>query len=267
MDPFPYRLVPYMRSTRNLRFSDRFLPHKKMKAAIKRASEKGSSTQVVKKARSQTTTTSKKNVNRNYTSVNLGLGFPKRVVCTLKYAGYRDLTSGSGLHATYRYSCNGLYDPDITGTGHQPMYFDNLMAIYDHYTVIGSKLVLKVVPKSATQGPGAVAVFVNDSTSQTMQNVGNAFEQSSGTDVKLLAPGQSNPLVITKTWSAKRTFGGSVLGNDNLQGTAAANPTEQSYYDIVFQDLTTTPTSATVQIFVELEFTAVFDELKQQDQQ
>lgn len=237
-----------------------------MKQAIKRAAEKGTSTQVVKKSRSQQKT-KKKNVPRNLTSVNLGVGFPKRVVCTLKYAGYRDLTSSTGLHNTYRFSCNGLYDPDITGTGHQPMYFDNLLSIYDHYTVIGSKMVLKVVPKSATQGPGAIGIFVNDSTSQTMQQVGNVFEQSSGTETRLLAPGQSNPLYIVKTWSAKQTFGGSILGNDNLQGTATTNPTEQSYFDIVYQDLSTSPTSATVQLFIELEFTAVFDELKQQDQQ
>lgn len=238
-----------------------------MKAAIKRASERGTSTQVVKKSRSQQKTSSKKNVPRNLTSVNLGVGFPKRVVCTLKYAGYRDLTSSTGLYATYRYSCNGLYDPDITGTGHQPMYFDNLMSIYNHYTVIGSKITVKVVPKSATQGPGALAVFVNDSASTNMTNIGNVFEQSSGSQTRLLAPGQSGPLVIVKTWSAKQTFGGSILGNDDLQGNVGANPVEQSYYDIVYQDLTTSPTTATVQVFVELEYTAVFDEIKEQNQQ
>lgn len=238
-----------------------------MKAAIKRASEKGTSTQVVKKARPQQKTSSKKNVPRNLTSVNLGLGLPKRVVTTLRYAGYRDLTSTSGLHNTYRYSCNGIYDPDITGAGHQPMYFDTLMAIYNHYTVIGSKIVVKVVPKSATQGPGAFGVFINDANTSTMQQVGNVYEQSSGTDIKLIAPGQSSPLYVSKTWSAKQTFGGSILGNDDLQGSASANPVEQSYYDIVYQDLTTSPTTATVQLFIELQYTVVFDELKQLDQQ
>lgn len=238
-----------------------------MKAAVKRAAEKGTSKQAIVKRGKTASKLKTKNVPRNLTSVNLGVGFPKRVVITLKYAGYRDLTSTSGLHNTYRYSCNGLYDPDITGAGHQPLYFDTLMAIYNHYTVIGSKIVVKAVPKSATQGPGAFAVFVNDSATSTMQQVGNVFEQSSGTDTKLIAPGQSGPLYVVKTWSAKQTFGGSILGNDDLQGGVSSNPVEQSYYDIVFQDLTTSPTTATIQLFVELQYTVVFDELKQLDQQ
>lgn len=239
-----------------------------MKAAIKRASEQGSSKQaVVKRSKLAARSKTKKNVPRNYTSVNLGLGFPKRVVSTLKYVGFRDLESTLGVVGTYRLSCNGLFDPDITGTGHQPMYFDNLTAIYDHYTVIGSKLTLKVSPKAAGQGPGAVAIFINDDTSTNIINIGNAVEQSSGTAARLIAPGQNEPQVLVKRWSAKQTFGGSILGNDNLQGTAAANPTEQSFFDICYQDLTSTPTSSSVQLWFELEFTAVFDELKDQAQQ
>lgn len=237
-----------------------------MKTAVKRASEKGTAKQaIVKKGKFATKV--KKNVPRNLTSVNLGLGFPKRVVCTHKYVGFRDLTSTTGLVGTYRFSCNGMFDPDSTGVGHQPMYFDNLTAIYDHYTVIGSKLTLKVVPKNVTQGPGAVAVFVNDDTSTAITNIGTAVEQSSGTSALLLPVGQSVPLTVTKYWSAKKTFGGSILGNDNLQGNASADPTESQFYDICYQDIGTGSASSTIQLWVEIEYTAVWDELRDQAQQ
>lgn len=237
-----------------------------MKTAVKRAAVKGTAKQaIVKKGKFATKV--KKNVPRNLTSVNLGLGFPKRVVCTHKYVGFRDLTSTTGLVGTYRFSCNGMFDPDSTGVGHQPMYFDNLTAIYDHYTVIGSKLTLKVVPKNVTQGPGAVAVFVNDDTSTVITNIGTAVEQSSGTSALLLPVGQSVPLTVTKYWSAKKTFGGSILGNDNLQGNASADPTESQFYDICYQDIGTGSATSTVQLWVEIEYTAVWDELRDQAQQ
>lgn len=235
-----------------------------MKSAIKRAAQKGTSTQVVKKARQQQKTLSKRNVPRNLTSVNLGIGFPKRLVATLKYGGTFTITSTNSLAGFYQFSCNGLYDPNITGTGHQPMYFDNLMAVYDHYTVIGSKVTATVVPNSASDGPGAFSIFINDDTTTSAGTfISDVSEQSSGTPITVLPIGQSMPLKVVKTWSAKQTFGGSVLGNDNLQGTASANPLEQSYYQFAYQDLRAAGTS-TVTVIVNIEYTAVFDELKDQ---
>lgn len=237
-----------------------------MKTAIKRAAAQGTSRQAKKGKSSLSQKTRLRNVPRNLTTVNLGVGFPKRLCLTQKYVAFPSITSTLGVLGSYRFSCNGLFDPDITSTGHQPLYFANLSAIYDHYTVIGSKITVRFVPLSDTQGPAAAAIFVNDDTTLSVTNVGNAMEQSSGTTAVLLPVGQSVPLVITKTWSAKKTFGGSILGNDNLQGTVAANPTEQSYYEIIYQDLNTAQTS-TVKCIVELQYTAVWDELKDLAQQ
>ena len=33
--------------------------------------------------------------------------------------------------------------PNHTGVGHQPLYFDQLMTIYNHYIVIGAKITVK----------------------------------------------------------------------------------------------------------------------------
>lgn len=240
-----------------------------MKAAIKRAAEKGTSSQITKRSRQASKASAKsKNVLRNNTSVNLGLGFPKRLQITHKYVALdRTITSTLGVFGFYRFSCNGLFDPDITGTGHQPMYFDTVGSVYDHYTVIGSKLTVRVVPAVAGQGPGALGVFINDDTTSNIISLGNAMEQSSGTRALLMPIGQSVPLVLTKTWSAKQTFGGSILGNDNLQGTIATNPSEQSYYDIVYQDLNGVAATSTVNIVVELEYITIWDELKDLAQQ
>lgn len=198
----------------------------------------------------------------NLTSVNLGLGFPKRLTCTLKYTGTHTLTSTAGSVAVQRYSCNGLFDPDITNAGHQPLYFDNLMAIYNHYTVIGSKITVRLCPASATTGPGLFAMFQNDDTSSSAISVGQVSEQTLSSVVKLLPVGQSDSVTTGLTWSAKKTFGGSVLGNDNLQGTVGANPTEQSYYELRYSDAGAG--NSAILVIAEVQYTAVFDEIKDQ---
>ena len=49
---------------------------------------------------------------------------------------------------------NSLFDPDFTGTGHQPYYFDQFATIYQRYTVIGSKLTATFTPiPAAINGP------------------------------------------------------------------------------------------------------------------
>lgn len=48
----------------------------------------------------------------------------------------------------WQFAANGCYDPDVTGTGHQPMYFDNFAAVYQKYRVRYSKISVTVVNHS-----------------------------------------------------------------------------------------------------------------------
>lgn len=34
------------------------------------------------------------------------------------------------------FRANGIFDPDVTGTGHQPLYRDQVADLYTNYTVI-----------------------------------------------------------------------------------------------------------------------------------
>ena len=70
-------------------------------------------------------------------------GFPDTLQTTLRYQETLSLSSSSGALFGYVYNLNGLYDPNHTGTGHQPLYFDQLMTIYNHYIVIGAKITVK----------------------------------------------------------------------------------------------------------------------------
>lgn len=197
---------------------------------------------------------------RNRVSVPVGLGFPKRMVMTHKYTEYFNLVATNGVFNSYFFSCNGMFDPNITGGGHQPLYFDQMTGIYRHYTVIGSKIIAKVTPLAATNAPISFGMIINDDTTITSSDVRTMAEQSSSK--KLLIPPSSNDTyTLTNKWSAKKTFGGSILGNDALQGSSAANPTEQSYYNFWIDAGFSTTQTQTLVVEATVYYIAVWDEL------
>lgn len=195
----------------------------------------------------------------NRTSVPVGLGFPKRMVMTHKYCEFVEVTSTLGVIQKKQISCNGMYQPDAGG--HKPMYFNQMIALYDHYTVIGSKVKITAIPKAANEDAVFVGIYKDDdSTTSNITGISVLNENTSGT-VRLLAPNANNPVRFSKKWSAKKTFGGSILGNDNLQGNASGNPTEQTFYTLAVQ--TATAADATVIFNIEVTYIAVWDELKE----
>lgn len=52
---------------------------------------------------------------------------------------------GAGGSNVWNFSFNNLYDTNSTGTGHQPMYFDNYSQLYDRYKVSFAKITVTVV--------------------------------------------------------------------------------------------------------------------------
>ena len=66
-------------------------------------------------------------------------GFPDEFITTIRYVDVYTLTSASNGIAKQYMRMNSLFDPDQTGTGHQPYYFDQFAALYNRYTVLGSK--------------------------------------------------------------------------------------------------------------------------------
>ena len=69
----------------------------------------------------------------------------------LLYSDNRVITPTAAAATAYVYSANGLYDPDITGAGHQPMSFDQLIGMYEHYTVQSGKITVNFVNENANE--------------------------------------------------------------------------------------------------------------------
>lgn len=193
---------------------------------------------------------------------NNGLGFPRQIKTTLKYTETLKLTAASGVFTTYFFSANGAYDPNITGTGHQPMYFDQYAALYNHYTVIGSRITVRVLQDSATAVGCRVGLLQTDDSSYAGTADMDQIDEASMGRFRYMGVGLDHSINLGQRWSAKKTFGGSVLGNDNLQGSSSSNPTEQSYYMFCIQGLSGASTTPTLHCTFEIEYIMIWDELK-----
>lgn len=195
--------------------------------------------------------------------VSLGKGFPKKLTMTHKY--YENISAGfsstTGAINSYLFSCNSLFDPNITGTGHQPMFFDQMSAIYDHYVVIGSKCKFIVTPETTTTNTSRCAAYIDDNGTVTTTSLDAIAEQTQGKGVKYFLAGNNNYQTLNLNWSAKKFYGKSVLANADLKGSASTSPNEQSYYVIAVQadDVATIGFNFTV----EIEYIAVWMELKE----
>jgi len=204
------------------------------------------------------TTTRAKKKTPIYTAVKGKFGaqaFPKQLNNTVRYVDWLavPLTGGLGY---WQMSCNGLYDPNITGTGSQPAYFDQLKAIYNHYTVLRSKAKFTCI--SPVNTTTLITLYIDDDASiNTSPYKSSMLETAHSLMANTTVSG---PIVLYNTWDAVKYFGPNPQANDNLQGTSSSNPTEQSYYTLVLGDVAAT-TGQNVSVLVEIEYYVVWDEL------
>lgn len=185
--------------------------------------------------------------------------FPKMKKVVHTYVDTVSFGSATTSPAFYLFSCNNLYDPDYTGTGHQPMYFDQLTALYDHYCVIGSKISVTFnLVTGATYTPEAVGIYIEDDTSVTPNQNPSQMEQSGAVSYVFTPNTQTARLSLG--WSARKYFGKSPLANTELQGTSTTGPTEQSYYSLWFHPIDNS--ANTVYATVKIEYITIWKELK-----
>ena len=197
----------------------------------------------------------------------LPLGFPKTMKIRHKYVDEITLDPGVGGIANHTYSANGMYDTDITGTGHQPLYFDQMGLIYDHYTVLGSQIKITYLPNSSSeQTPATFGVFLDDDSTFSYLTSTHILEGGQPMSKFNLAGARANrsgkPVSITLGYSTNKFFGvKNPVGQDNYQGTTSANPTEKAYFQI-WADAVSTNDPGLAVFMIEIEYTVVWSEKK-----
>lgn len=205
---------------------------------------------------------------RNRYSRMINSPFAIRTFRTLRYCQQISINPASGTAGYYTFRANSLYDPDYTGTGHQPLYFDQLMSIYNHYQVFGAKITFKVFNSTNTT-PYVMGIKLDDSsTIAGSLNTAEAILEQNRVLRKLVsnpANATGRDTQCTMYFNAPKFFGidrKAFAGNPIYRGNDSNNPQEDAYFQCFIA-----PTNglADLQAFdcqVEITFYSMFSEPK-----
>lgn len=194
-------------------------------------------------------------------TVSIGNSFPSKMVVNHKYREYVYITNTSGSLANYNFAANGIYDPNLTGTGHQPSYYDTLAAIYGHYHVIGAKIKVTFIPADTGNSPLVVGILQNDDATNSNTAYSAIMEQPLTKHKILSNGGVDTKQVVTMKWSARKTFGKGIMANNSLQGTTITNPSELTVFNIFTQPLDLVSNNSCYAL-VELEYLTIWNEIR-----
>lgn len=181
--------------------------------------------------------------------------FPPKFRCTLRYVEADARTVGALGTTARAFSCNGIYDPDVSGTGTQPLYFDQLMSIYGTYHVEKSRMTFKATGQVSN---AIEKVCFIDSSTAALTTIGSATMRP-GARVTVGTPSVGPLEDQVLYWDCKRYHGNDSIDNVSLQGSASANPTDQEYFITSFTDMS--GGGCTMYVSIMIEYTVVFSNL------
>ncbi len=107
-------------------------------------------------------------------------GFPDRMAVKLKYQQKLLLSVTAGVPRVQVFRGNDCFDPDFTGTGHQPNGYDQWSAFYSYQTVVASSIRAQVYSSSSGLIPSGLEWVIFPATLSTTLSSGdvtNAREQ------------------------------------------------------------------------------------------
>lgn len=184
--------------------------------------------------------------------------FQERRKCMLRYVENSvSATSTAGSVGSYVMSANGLFDPNITGTGHQPAGFDQMMASYNHYHGVKSRISVLFRNSSATY---PVVMISRAASAVPVTNQVQLLEEGNYVRTALMPTGVQGSWKRLSMDMDVRKFGGvdDILDRTDYQGDVAANPVEQVYF--IIQVFTEDFTTATVNLDIVIEYDSWFTE-------
>lgn len=170
--------------------------------------------------------------------------------------------SAGSIAGEHYFSCNGLYDPNITGVGHQPMGYDSLVPIFDHWVVIASKINFWFKSIDPTN-PQLVTLSVDDDIT-LIPGIDQRIENGTAR-WKLLAPNsnsagdQIHQMSMSCNPNKFLTIP-NPIGNSQVEGSSGANPSEQCFYCISCAPTGSSIDAVGIECTVIIDYTAVWYE-------
>lgn len=184
--------------------------------------------------------------------------FAQRYITKMKYSEAFAI-GGSGPQAQ-RMNLNSVYDPNATGTGHQPYGHDTLAAIYNRYRVISCSYVISAVD-TAGRYIQLAALPANEnvltlSTSEMRENPRCKYIiQAPQASMRMLKGKVYLPSLVGRSKSQ-------YMADDRYQAAVGSSPSEAAILNIFIQDMADGLNVLNTSLNVTLEYTVEWFDVK-----
>jgi len=166
---------------------------------------------------------------------------PPILKAKLRYSCQFEANHAAGAPNHYEFRANGMYDPEVAAGGHQPFGFDQLMARYQHFTVVYATCKAQFLqtsenfnsvwklfaykeagtPASMWSSGGANGLNEMSIQSTTIIGAANQMKESHRDTTSIF-------LNVPKMMGVKS--GADLVSGGEYSGTEAADPTHQCYF-------------------------------------
>ena len=184
--------------------------------------------------------------------------FPTRMVAKLRYCETITLSSSLLSIQNANFACNSIYDPNLSGSGHQPYGHDTYSNIYNQYTVLASTLKMTVVRANDSSRALTYGVGIEDSISSSLANTTWAERPTYKIACGNQGNASSKPLYCT--WDRKKRFPSPDVYR-TLSAPFGSNPSEIEIFNIFVEDPSGTNLGSSVNVLIEIDYTVECYEL------
>ena len=182
---------------------------------------------VRRRPRNQRRNNRNNNSNR-VSSISFGPAIvPDRAIVHLKYT--EDITRAPGASVDeYIFSGNGVFDPNVTGTGGQPAGYDQWCAFYGRYLVLGSTISIKAWDNSTTNNL-VMSVFPTDTTGGVSTVIDSISQPYARWNIMNYGGGYAI-LKLRNGISTSKVWGKDCRYDDLFAAATGAQPSNQWYW-------------------------------------
>lgn len=159
---------------------------------------------------------------------------------------------------------NGMFDPEVAVGGHQPMAFDEMGALYNHFTVTKAHICVTAINSSGYN----MIMVLNTYPNSTFPSTTDDALEYPGAVWRVVQTDNTNGAsqsmaTLKKSCDMSKYFNKprSQLINSSLyRGTIAADPTEQAYFTFSAQNMTGTEDPLAIELNIVVTYEAVWTE-------
>lgn len=161
--------------------------------------------------------------------------FSQRYICKMKYAEVRQVSGpiGGGL-VQYNWNLNSIFDPNLSGIGHQPYGHDTMSDIYNRYRVFRVDYAISAYNTDGSINYSVVAALPANEAVGTLNGITELMEsprakyitQAPNASLKVLRGSVNLPSLAGRT---KAQY----MADDRYQATFGASPAEQLVLNVM----------------------------------